>query len=392
MQELEAAGVVVWHRFQREALGRAPDGRAARRERFIIWEPIDFGKGGTRRVFKSSEFTRTERERLVDAGFLREVIRGWLITSRPEERTGDTISWYSSFWQFCRVYLDDRFGTDWVVSAENSITLLAANLNVPNQVIVSALQANNQPLQLPHGTSLYLLRVPKLPVIAVETAGVRTFPAAEALCSVAPAFSQNNKTDVIALLGSIRGTSTILRVLLEGGHTLAAGRIASAYRLLGNARAADEIVSTMDRAGHKVREDENPFKAPVPMQLAGARPASPIVTRIRLMWNEMRDQVLQSFNVEPRLINTKTATWPRSTSDTRRMRITRCQSKGIHSARSSSRRSVTDRGIQTASRATESKRTPWPRRDTGTHFRRCASPLLSFSMVLTPPRPSKRST
>src|SRR3974390_3451098 len=95
------------------------------------------GEGGTRRIFKSSEFSRTDRERLIDAGFLREVIRGWVMTARPEERTGDTSSWYASFWQFCRVYLNDRFGTDWVVSAENSITLLAANLNVPKQVIVS---------------------------------------------------------------------------------------------------------------------------------------------------------------------------------------------------------------------------------------------------------------
>jgi Fic family protein len=77
--------------------------------------------------------------------------------------------------------------------------------------------------------------------------------------------------------------------------------------LLGNARAADEIVSTMERAGHKVREDEDPFKAPVPMQLAGSRPVSPIVTRVRLMCAEMRGQVLQAFDVEPRLINDRDA-------------------------------------------------------------------------------------
>ncbi|MGY3644857.1 hypothetical protein ACVWW2_000148 [Bradyrhizobium sp. LM4.3] len=94
-------------------------------------------------------------------------------------------------------------------------------------------------------------------------------------------------------------------MLLEGGHTLAAGRIAGAYRLLKNARVADEIVSTMDRAGHKVREDEDPFKAPVPMQLAGVRPVSPIVTRVRLTWAEMREHVLQDFGIEPRLINDK---------------------------------------------------------------------------------------
>ncbi len=263
------------------------------------------GNNGTRRIFKSDEFSRIERERLVAAGFLQEIIRGWVMVARPEDKPGSMAAWYTSFWQFCRAYLDDRFGADWTLSAENSLSLLAGNLSIPRQVIVCSPQANNQPLDLPHNTSMYLLRISKLTPNPIETADMRTFSAAEALCSAAPAFWQNSKTDVIALLGSLRGTTTVLRVLLEGGHTLAAGRIAGAYRLLGNARAADEIVSTMDRAGHKVREDEDPFKTPVPMQLAGARSVSPIVTRVRLMWAEMREHVLQAFDIEPRLINDK---------------------------------------------------------------------------------------
>src|SRR5437879_12410386 len=81
------------------------------------------GNNGTRRIFKSDEFSRIERERLVAAGFLQEVIRGWLMVARPEDKPGSTADWYTSFWQFCRAYLDDRFGTDWTLSAENSLSL-----------------------------------------------------------------------------------------------------------------------------------------------------------------------------------------------------------------------------------------------------------------------------
>lgn len=267
----------------------------------------ELGENGTRRVFKSDQFSRTDRERLVAAGFLQEVIRGWVMVTRPEDGPGSTAAWYTSFWQFCRVYLDDRFGKEWMLSAENSLSLLAGNLNIPKQIIVCSPQANNQPLSLPRDNSMYLLRVSKLTPAPVETADMRTFPAAEALVSAAPAFWQSGKNDVIALLGSLRATTTVLRVLLEGGHTLAAGRIAGAYRLLGNARAADEILSTMNRAGHKVREDEDPFKAPVPMQLGGTRPVSPIVTRVRLMWAEMREHVVEAFNIEPRPVTDKEA-------------------------------------------------------------------------------------
>ena len=72
------------------------------------------------------------------------------------------------------------------------------------------------------------------------------------------------------LIGAVR-SRVILRVLLAGGHALVAGRIAGAYRTLGNSRVADEIVATMQRAGHDVREEADPFKGPVQMQLTGAR-------------------------------------------------------------------------------------------------------------------------
>ena len=260
------------------------------------------GKGGTRRVFKTNDISRTDRERLIEAGFLSEIIKGWVMTTRPGDRQGDSTAWYSSFWEFAKVYLDDRFGSDWTVSPEGSILLHAENLNVPHQVIIHSPKANNQLVDLPHDSSFYLLRVPKLTTAPVEVAGVQVVPEADALCQAAPTFWQANRNDVVALMGAVR-SAAILRVLLAGGHAVVAGRIAGAYRLLGNDKAADEIVSTMQRAGHDVREDADPFKGPVPMQLAGARPVSPISTRIRLMWAEMRDPVLQNFDIEPRLIN-----------------------------------------------------------------------------------------
>ena len=44
-------------------------------------------KGG-RRVFRSRELSRTHRERLLRNGFLREVMKGWLMSSSPSARDG----------------------------------------------------------------------------------------------------------------------------------------------------------------------------------------------------------------------------------------------------------------------------------------------------------------
>ena len=49
-------------------------------------------KGG-RRVFRSRELSRTHRERLLRNGFLREVMKGWLMSSSPSARTGDSTPW-----------------------------------------------------------------------------------------------------------------------------------------------------------------------------------------------------------------------------------------------------------------------------------------------------------
>ena len=68
---------------------------------------------GERRVFRSSEFTRIHRQRLLQNGFLREVMKGWLILSSPGAETSDTTPWYASFWDFIALYCNERFGDEW---------------------------------------------------------------------------------------------------------------------------------------------------------------------------------------------------------------------------------------------------------------------------------------
>ncbi|MCP3460330.1 hypothetical protein [Bradyrhizobium sp. CCGUVB23] len=128
-----------------------------------LTELKNLSNGGKRRIFQSEELSRTHRERLLGAGFRKEIIKGWVLMTRPEEGSGDSTFWYSSFWEFCRAYCDERFKSDWVLSAESSIPLLAANLNIPKQVVIAAPSANNQTQALLHGTSLYLYKVCRSP-------------------------------------------------------------------------------------------------------------------------------------------------------------------------------------------------------------------------------------
>src|SRR5437764_305924 len=63
---------------------------------------------GNRRVFRSDDLSRVHRERLVENGFLQEVMKGWLISSSPDTQAGESTPWHASFWEFCRSRWDEH--------------------------------------------------------------------------------------------------------------------------------------------------------------------------------------------------------------------------------------------------------------------------------------------
>lgn len=247
------------------------------------------------RAVAARSLTRTHRERLVRAGFLSEVVKGWYIQARPDDRAGDSTAWFASMREFIAGYCDERFGDQWHIGPEQSLMLRAGERSLPRQVLVWAPQANNQVLNLPHGTSLLLYRTPRLlPAAPVADAGgLRLVSLAEALVRAGPAFFTQQPLAATVALASVPDASELLHVLLAGSHTSLAGRLAGALRHAGRGEFADRIVSTMRAAGHKV-DETNPFQQPVPL-LPGNRAASPYACRLQLMWRQMRTTVEAVF-------------------------------------------------------------------------------------------------
>ncbi|MDO9225281.1 MAG: Fic family protein [Pseudomonadota bacterium] len=249
-------------------------------------------------AIRSGDLTRTHRERLIKGGFLQEVMKGWHIPSRPDEIAGESTAWYASYWDFCAAYLNERFDQAWCLSPEQSLSLHAGNRTVPRQLLVRAKKARNNITHFPHGTSLLDVRasLPDERDIAKNN-GLRLFSPPSALVACAPGFYAQNPTDARAALSMVQDASDILRRLLEGGHSTIAGRLAGAFRNLGRTRIADEIIETMRAAGYDVRE-KDPFETRPPAILS-ARETSPYVNRLRLMWQEMREPVIERFPKAP---------------------------------------------------------------------------------------------
>jgi hypothetical protein len=218
-------------------------------------------QAGGRRVFRSDDLTRIHRERLAENGFLQEVMKGWLISSGPSARGGDSTPWYASFWEFCVRYCEHRFGEKWHLSPEQSLWLHSERTVIPDQVVVNSPKGTNNTIKLLFGTSLYDLKVPAMHAAdLVVRDGLRLFSPAASLVGVAETFFAGNPVESQVVLASLTDSSDLLRLLLNGGHSAKAGYLASAFRQTGRGGLADEIVSAMKSASYDVRE-RNPFKA-----------------------------------------------------------------------------------------------------------------------------------
>lgn len=246
----------------------------------------------------TKNMTRTHRERLAKSGFIKEVMKGWYISSHPEEPAGESTAWYASFWGFCADYLNSRFGNQWCLSPEQSLSIHSGNWNVPRQLLVRTPKGGNKPTSLLHETSMMDVRL-KLPgkndIENKENLQIMTLPAA--LISCAPGYYSNNAVEARAVLSMISDASEILHKLLEGGHSTIAGRLAGAFRNIGKNAIADNIIEAMKTAGYSIAEDD-PF-GEKPALIIRDRELSPYVNRMRMDWTDMRGVVLKNFPQAP---------------------------------------------------------------------------------------------
>jgi Fic family protein len=266
-------------------------------------------KAQGRRAIRSRDLSRTHRERLVKAGFLTEVMKGWFLPARPDRAPRDTGAWYVGMRDFIAGYCDQRFGERWHVGPEQSLLLRTGDRSLPRQVLIWAETPGNQLVPLLEGFSLYVYREMRalLPNERIDDlAGIRVATVPSALIAVGPTFFTQQPLAARVALGMIDDPSDLLRMLIAGSHSIVAGRLAGAMRAMGREAQAGEIVKSMRAAGYTIVETQ-PFAEP-PRALPGARVESPYVARLQIMWQEMREAVIGAFPAaEVHAVDTKRA-------------------------------------------------------------------------------------
>ena len=251
-------------------------------------------------VIKANDLSRTHKDRLLANGFIEEVIKGWYIASRPDASKGDNTSWHTSFWKFACIYLGSRFDNNWCLSPDQSLQLLGGNKTIPPQLLVRAPGARNKITNLIFNTSILDIRTPLPPISDIRFLdGLNIYSLESGLIACGADFFVRHPTDARTCLAMVKDASKVLTKLLEGGKSVVAGRLAGAFRNIGMDKIADEIVLTMKSAGYDVRVSD-PFENKIEIAL-NSREISPYVNRIKIMWSQMRQTVIDTFVKAPQV-------------------------------------------------------------------------------------------
>ena len=181
------------------------------------------------------------------------------------------------------------------------LLLHAENTAIAPQLIVYTPKGTNNTVALPFDTSLYDLKQRGMPPPAdlTERDGLMLIAPEAAVVKVPEVCFVRNPVDAQVVLAGIPDASNLLRRLLDGGHSVVAGRLAGAFRRIGRDDVADEIVTVMKRAGHDVRESD-PF-APAQTFRTLPRTRAPIIDRLNSLWESMRAPVVAAFPTAPGL-------------------------------------------------------------------------------------------
>jgi hypothetical protein len=248
-----------------------------------------------REVVKSASLRRSNRELLLERGYLQEICKGWYLLTRPTQRPGESTAWYAAFWDFLAVYLGERFGNGYCLSAVPSVEVHVGSNVIHRQVTAITSRAGKTVLDLPHNTSLLVYQDAKnLPREVEVVNDLRVMPLPLALCRMPVTFYQTRGTDAEIALRAVKRVEDLARVILEINSPGLAARFVGAYEFLGDTERARQIRQAIEAAGLTIKP-ENPFSQTAPILSGSTRLVSPYAGRIEAMFRMMREPVLEVF-------------------------------------------------------------------------------------------------
>jgi len=236
---------------------------------------------------------------LVKNAYLKRIIKGWYLfdADLSAQKAGESALWFESLWDFIGQYLTYRFADNYWLSAEASLDLHTENNAMPSQIVVFAKDGTESIIQLPNNMSLVTTRSKSKPDDLEKYHGVNVFPLETALVKSTPSSFKNNPVSMQVALTKAN-FDILVEALINSKNMASAGRLIGAYYAL-NMRAESKKLETILTGVFGKIKVENPFLV-VPAMLGDNRIEAASVDRIRILWQEMRQSIIDCFeNHEP---------------------------------------------------------------------------------------------
>lgn len=255
-------------------------------------------------IVESATISNKQRTFLVKQGYLKKIIRGWYLLDGDltAQSAGDSALWHESLWAFIGQYIQQKFSSSYCLSPEVSLELQTGINTIPKQLVVFiAEQISPRKVDLPNAMSLLLLPSKTPAYETTEFQGITIHSLESALVTVSPRmFRQNPLSIQIALQQA--NLSELEKAIATTQNQAAANRLMGAYEALDKTAEAENIKSIMQSLGFQLISAVNPFENK-PEPLNSNRKESPHALRIRLLWNAMRQDIIQLFAEHPRHYN-----------------------------------------------------------------------------------------
>jgi len=243
-------------------------------------------------------------------GYLKKIIKGWYLLDGDlsTQKTGESALWYESMWVFIEQYLSYRFKDNYWLSSEVSLDLLTDNNSMPAQIVVFVMsdEAIWTVTDLPNGMSICVTNSKNRPAGLITFRGLNVYSLENAIVSSTPISYKNNSLSMqIALKNA--NFNALAEAVMNSKNIASAGRIIGAYEVLSMRAESEKLKAIMSGAGFERIKIVDPFDKP-PVQFGSMIKEAASATRVRIMWRQMRQSILDlyegqypefNFNVRP---------------------------------------------------------------------------------------------
>lgn len=226
-------------------------------------------------ILQSSHLTRKQRETLVRTGHLRSVMRGWYqLRENPQlEDAGPDLA------SFLPLYLEQRLGNQWCLSAASSLAVRCGEDPLPSQVVVQALYGSTTVHTFADGTRLTVYREENhLPTRLEMIRGLRVMAPETILARLTASQWDASLPLVDKLLDEVTGWESLVWHCLGEGRHQALVRLLDRFHTLGRLSEAETVAQGLAAAGLSVpdlpRTAQDP-KTETPRAEAPPNPANP---------------------------------------------------------------------------------------------------------------------